>query len=74
MANPLAMNQNDLTPERLDCGCLKETALVESRLGFDTAQMKGHGSMSEAEGYRVAKVLRMMADGGDYMLKLLDLI
>jgi hypothetical protein len=30
--------------------------------------------MSEAEGYRVAKVLRMMADGGDYMLKLLDLI
>jgi hypothetical protein len=79
--NEGAISKNALTSERLDCGCLKEAALLEMALvaigvvnNPDTVEVKGNKSMSDVERYRVAKLLPMITDGGDYMSKLLDLI
>jgi hypothetical protein len=67
--------------DRLDCGCLKEAALMEMALvvlgvgvNRDTSKMKDSQPMSDVERTRVATVLRLSADEGNYMSKLLDLI
>lgn len=79
--NQDAIVRNDFSGDRLDCGCLKEAALLEMALvtlgvvdNPDTAEMTGSKFMSDVERYRMAQVLEMITDGGDYMSKLVDLI
>jgi hypothetical protein len=79
--NADVISTNDVTDDRLDCGCLKEAALLEMALiaigvvnNSDTAEMTGNKFMSDVERYRLATLLGMMFPGQDYMSKLLDLM
>jgi hypothetical protein len=71
----------DPPDERLNCGCLKERALLEMamvKLGLVNnlaiKDMKGYKVMTDAQRYVTLHLLELITDEADSLSKLLDMI